>query len=79
MGLEPPSTLPELLEFAAYVIQNGERRVGTWMRGRPDQILGARWYRLGDAVVVTRPNGEYITNLDGAGGGAMRDWPEVSE
>lgn len=74
LGLELPRTIDEVEEFLAYVVANGEHRVGARMPGRGAEIPGAHWYRLGDAIVVTRPNGQYLTNLDFARAGSALDW-----
>ena len=74
-GLERPKTLDDVKAFLDQVMKTEETRVGTW-----GDVGQARFYRLGDAVVVTRMNGQYVTNLDTIKGGSIvQKWAEAGK
>lgn len=67
-GLPRPNTLEDVQSFLSKVIQTGERRIGAW-----GDLGRVYFHRLGDAVVITRHGGQYVTNLDLSKGGAIVD------
>lgn len=55
--------------FITKVISEGTTRVGNYMT-----IEGALWSKLGNALVIRRPNGEFLTFLDYSKGGVAKGW-----
>ncbi|MFN7730527.1 MAG: polymorphic toxin-type HINT domain-containing protein [Pirellula sp.] len=71
-GLARPNSLGDVQEFLSSVIRNGETRIGTWAQ-EGDVMIS----KLGDAIVIRRLNGQYLTNLDFAkGGNIVKRWSE---
>ncbi len=64
-----PETFSAMDDFLNIVISNGTTKTGRYM-----SIENALWSKLGDAIVIRRMNGEFLTFLDYAKGGAARGW-----
>lgn len=45
--------------FIEKVVQEGTQKTGKFK-----DVVDAEWYKLGDAIVVRRPNGEWLSFLD---------------
>jgi hypothetical protein len=68
LNLPRPKTIDDVKQFLERVVAQGEQRIGQW--GDLGQV---RFSRLGDAIVVRRMSGEYVTNLDFSKGGNIVD------
>jgi hypothetical protein len=69
MGRVRPDTQEDVMEFLRYVVARGEHRVGVWA------TLDVNFYRLNDAIVLTRMDGKYLSNMDlSLGGNIVRQW-----
>jgi hypothetical protein len=69
-----PASLDDVVSFLGKVVKDGEKRIGTWA-DEGDVLIT----RLGDAVVIRRMNGQYLTNLDFAkGGNILKRWAEAT-
>lgn len=63
-------TQTSIYTFVQYVVTYGDTRVG-----RYKQFQDALWSKLGDAYVIRKNNGEFLTFLDGGGEGATLNYP----
>jgi len=45
--------------FLEKVVQGGVKKTGKFK-----DVVNAEWHKLGDAIVVRRPNGEWLSFLD---------------
>ena len=57
IGLPRPGSLDQVKQFLESVVQQGEQRIGQW--GDLGQV---RFSRLGDAIVIRRMDGKYVSN-----------------
>ena len=72
LGLARPDSLDDVAAFLGQVVKKGETRIGTWAQ-EGDVLIS----RLGDAVVIRKLNGQYLTNLDfSKGGNILKRWTE---
>lgn len=62
-GLISRETLRESQEFIQHVVVNGERCLSRWQ-----DIGEVQFHKHGDALVIRRPNGSYVTHMDYARG-----------
>lgn len=51
------------------IVQTGETRQLRYV-----DIQNALWSKKGDAIVIRRPNGEFLTFLDYSKGGIAQSW-----
>jgi RHS repeat-associated protein len=65
-GPGKPETRAAMEDFIRRVVADGNSKPGPYMT-----FLEAQWSRLGDAVVVRKMDGEFITFLDATRGGVM--------
>ena len=65
-GPSKPETRAVMESFIRHVVSNGKTLTGPYM-----SIGNSQWSRLGNAVVVRRMNGEFVTFLDATKGGVM--------
>ena len=71
-GLPRPNSLDDVQEFLSSVVRSGETKIGTWAQ-EGDVLIS----KLGDAIVIRKMNGQYLTNLDFAkGGNIVKRWSE---
>ncbi len=68
-GPAKPATRAAMQSFIAKVVTEGARKTGQYMT-----IEGAQWSKLGDAMVIRKPNGEFLTFLDYSKGGVAKGW-----
>jgi len=66
LGMDVPRGLDETKQFLERVVATGEQRIGTW-----GDLGRVRMSKLGDAVVIRRMTGEYVTNMDASRGGTI--------
>ena len=71
--LRNPETQKQFEDFVRYVVQEGELRMGPWGIYRD-----ALWSKLGSAIVIRQPNGEFVTFLEADKGNASR-WDTLTE
>jgi hypothetical protein len=64
-----PETFAAMDEFINKVISEGTAKTGQYMT-----VEGALWSRLGNALVIRRPTGEFLTFLDYSKGGVAKGW-----
>lgn len=65
-----PETQEAMKEFFSQIAEKGSTKPGIY-KGEP--VL---YSRLGDAVIIRRTDGEFLTFLDANGGGAAMNLPE---
>ena len=61
-----------MLNYVNKVVDKGEQRTGEYMT-----IENALWSKLGNSIVIRRPNGEFLTFLDYSKGGVAHGWDEL--
>jgi hypothetical protein len=54
-----PETLTAMKAFIDKVVNEGAKKTGKFK-----DVVDAEWYKLGDGIVVRRPNGEWLSFLD---------------
>ncbi len=54
-----PETLAAMKAFIDKVVNEGAKKTGKFK-----DVVDAEWYKLGDAIVVRRPDGEWLSFLD---------------
>jgi hypothetical protein len=54
-----PETLAAIKGFIDKVVNEGAKKTGKFK-----DVVDAEWHKLGDAIVVRRPNGEWLSFLD---------------
>jgi hypothetical protein len=64
-----PATVGIMRAYIQQVVRTGQTKFGRYMTF-PDAI----WTKLDDAIIIRRANGEFVTFLDYAQGGAARGW-----
>ena len=66
------STQQAMRDWIERVVDEGETRQGRYMT-----VDDALWTRLGDGIVVQKPDGEFITYLDYSKGDVARGWDNI--
>jgi hypothetical protein len=64
-----PATVGQMQRFIQQVTRTGQTKFGRYMT-----IADAQWTKLGDAIVIRRANGEFLTFLDRRLGGQAAGW-----
>ena len=64
-----PETFAAMDDFINKVLSEGTTKAGKYMT-----IEDALWSKLGNALVIRRPNGEFLTFLDYSKGGVAKGW-----
>jgi hypothetical protein len=64
-----PETFAAMDDFINKVLSEGRTKTGKYMT-----IEQALWSKLGNALVIRRPNGEFLTFLDYSKGGVASGW-----
>lgn len=64
----------EIENFIADVVRTGDTRIGPY-KPTGGGFANALWSRKGNAIVIRRPDRQFLTILDGSGGGAALNFP----
>jgi hypothetical protein len=72
IGPSNPATEQAMRKFIEKVVAEGERKTGRYL-----SVENATFSKLGDGLVVRHANGEFITFLNYAKGGAARIWDNL--